>query len=101
MKKKRNAKKSNGPAGPVKIVTRTLQPRDIARMHGVKDMDTAHKMLRAAFHALIYLKPGDMIETSYAKFRKVSDDLIHLEVQVSLQMTVDQLEQARVIRIPV
>ena len=84
-----------------KPIVRTIQPKDIARIHGIKDIGFAHKMLRAAFHSLLYLRPGDKVETSYATFVKISDDLIQIDSDINLKQTVDSIESKKVLRIPV
>ena len=98
---------------PDGVIGRTIQPAEIFKIFGYKEdqefgtlscEDTkvdANKILSWVFAMLIYLKPGDMIETSSARFKKISDDLLCIDVNLDLKLMLDNVEMRRVIKIPV
>lgn len=84
-----------------KTQVRVIQPNQIARMHGIEDTKDFRRVLASAFNVLMYLKPGDRLETGSAAFEKLDTDLIRVEADVDLKQLVDNLEDRRVVRIPV
>lgn len=91
---------------------RTIQPNEIFKVFGFKEGQEfgtpgneetkvdASKVLSWAFAFLLYMKPGDILETSGASFKKVSSDLIQIDSNLSLETLVDSLEKRSVIRLP-
>ena len=92
---------------------RTIQPNEIFKVFGFKEgqefgtpgnEDTkvdASKVLSWAFAFLLYMKPGDILETSGASFKKISGDLIQIDSNINLEVLVDGIEKRSVIRLPV
>lgn len=78
-----------------------LQPSDLFRLLNIKDHDTAKKVMTATLSFLVYLKPGDKLETSGVVFEKMTEDLLHIQVNVNSKDMMDTLEKLKVIRIPV
>lgn len=92
---------------------RVIQPNELFQMFGYKEsqgfgtpghedskMDAA-KVLSWAFAVLMYLRPGDSVETNSAKFKKISSDLIHIDHNLNLKVLTDDLEKRGVIKLPV
>lgn len=88
-----------------------IQPKDIFEIFGYKEgvnpttgcddsKVDASRILSWAFTMLLYLKEGDVIETSSAKFKKIGDDLLVIEPKLSLKVLASDLEQRRIIRFP-
>lgn len=78
-----------------------LQPSQILEQIGVKPTEEAIKALRAGLSFLNYLLIGDSIQTSLGKYTKISEDLIHVETELSGRPIVDSLEENNIFRLPV
>ncbi len=63
--------------------------------------DRTIKTLSLFFSLLRYLKPDQELETNDGNFVKLDNDLIHMDIKITHPFTIDQLEGAGVIRIPV
>jgi hypothetical protein len=78
-----------------------LQPKDILKYINAKDVDEALRIISIAYSFLIYLQPGQSLETSNATFTKLADDVLHLETEVKSMEILNELEKNGVIRLPV
>jgi len=84
-----------------KELKRTFQPIDIFKLHKIKNVEEAEKILNSTLCILIYMAIGDSLEFSAARFTKVSNDLIYMENILEPAQVIDQLEKRRLIRIPI
>lgn len=92
---------------------RTIQPHEIFKVFGYKEgqefgtpgkeetrVDPA-KVLSWAFAFLLYMKPGDILETSAASFKKLGPDLIQIDSDINLEVIADNMEKRNIMRLPV
>jgi hypothetical protein len=78
-----------------------LQPKDILKYLNAKDAEEALRIMSVAYAFLIYLQPGQVLETSAVTFTKLADDVLHLETEVESLEILNELEKNGVIRLPV
>lgn len=78
-----------------------IQPKQIFDLLNIKDSEEAEKVLTETLDFLIYLRQGDVLETSYARFEKLSDDLIHIDTNIDSRKVLDDLEKKRIVKFPV
>lgn len=78
-----------------------IQPSDIFQMTGVPQTAELERMLSVAFDFINYLKPGESLRTSSTIYSKVSDDLVHIHSYVQPRQCLDELENKKILRIPV
>ena len=80
---------------------KVVQPQHIFDLLNVKDRDEAERVLSETLSFLIYMRAGDVLETSTAIFEKLSDDLFHIETNLDSRKIYDSLEKKKIIRFPV
>jgi hypothetical protein len=78
-----------------------LQPKDILKYINAKDVDEALRIISIAYSFLVYLQPGQSLETSSITFTKLADDMLHLETEIKSMEILNELEKNGVIRLPV
>ena len=81
--------------------TKIIQPQQLCKLLGVKNVVEADKVLSLAYAFLVYMNPGDVLETSDIRLEKISKDLIHVDSDHDLVQVVDSLEKKRVLRMPI
>ena len=77
-----------------------VQPKKIFRALGVKDTEEAQNVLQVAFGFLLYLKPGEEMQTANASFSKISEDLIHIKPNIDMKDVVTSLDRKNIIKLP-
>lgn len=87
-----------------KVSTVTIRPESIYNILSIKEkerIEVAEKMLTIILPFLIYLKPGDSLVTSTAKFHKIGHDLIQIEhIQNIGEHITDELVGKKIIKFP-
>lgn len=82
------------------IQSKTIQPSDISALIGVSQEDT-EKILSIIFSMLLYMHPGDQMESSFARIEKLDPSLIYIDCGLNKNNIVDFLEKRGIIKIPV
>jgi hypothetical protein len=80
--------------------TKIIQPAHLCKLLGTKHIKEAERVLSLAYAFLVYMNPGDSLETSDIRLSKISKDLIHVDSDFDLSQVVDGLEKKRVLCIP-
>ena len=80
---------------------RTFQLADIFKLHHIKNTKEAEKVLNSILNLFLYMKTGDELEFSLARFSKLSDDIIHIEPLINSEILLDSLEKKKIIHIPI
>lgn len=78
-----------------------LQPSEMFRLLKIENTEEAERVLSTALEFLVYMKVGYTLKTGLVTFKKISNDLIHMDVKIDPNDFVDALEKAKVIRIPI
>lgn len=80
---------------------RIIQPNDLFKMLNLKNSEEAEYILTQVFNFLLYIRPGDVIETSNALFEKVSKDLIYTNAKVNSPAVLKSFEEKLNLKFPV
>lgn len=80
-------------------VIKTIQPSDISGLIGV-DQGDVEKIMSLIFSMLLYMNPGDRMESSFALIEKIDATLIHIDSRVNKSNVIDFLEHRKIIKIP-
>lgn len=78
-----------------------FQPSEICSSCNAKDLQECMRIISSTLSMLLYLREGDALEYSSAKFSKLSDDLLHIETNLDIEQLADSLSHRRIIRLPV
>lgn len=78
-----------------------FQPSELFEFLNCKDTETGHKILAGTLSLLMYLKPGESLETSFGTFSKLTPDLLHIQTNVHTDVLVDELVRSKVIKLPI
>ena len=78
-----------------------IQPRDLYKLLKIKEEDykLADQILSNAFAFLVYMKEGDVFETSDVTFSKLSHDLIYMNAEIDSEIMTNELKNKRVIKL--
>ena len=78
-----------------------IQPKKLFRILKVKDFEEAEKVFASTIGFFLYLPTGHTIRTSTATFKKISNDLIHVESDLDMENLNNFLEKTGTIKFPV
>jgi len=78
-----------------------IQPSELFKVIDVKNTPETNRVLSTSYGFLLYMKKGDVLETSSTRFEKISDDLIHISSGLEPSDVVEALERRKLIKIPV
>jgi hypothetical protein len=87
------------------IEGRVFQPSQICKLCGLdpsinRDNDLIIKVMSVTLKFLLFLREGDILEFSSGRFKKISEDLLQIDYNLDLENLTSELEQRRIIRIP-
>ena len=77
-----------------------IQPSYVSGLMDVSQDDT-EKIMSVIFSMMLYMNPGDKMESSFASLEKLDQDLMHIDCHVNKNNLVDFLEKRNIIKIPV
>ena len=83
------------------MAEKIIQPKKLFRILKVKDYEEAEKVFASTIGFFLYLPIGHTIRTSTASFKKLSNDLIHIESEIDMDNLNNFLEKTGVIKFPV
>ena len=80
---------------------RVINCSDILKQLGLPVTAENERIINISFTLLNYLKVGDVIETSYGKYKKMTRDMIFIESDFSEKEIIDTLEKSNIIKIAI
>jgi hypothetical protein len=84
------------------MMGKIIYPSDLMVKLGLRPDDGKSEYIISVSLALLsYLKIGDSIKTSYGKFTRMSNDLIHMDIEINAHEFANTLAKSGTIEYPV